>query len=219
MVAPSEDLRDGDLVARLMSGDEAAFAEVVAAYTPVMLHVARGHVATNASAEEVVQDAWLAVIRSLGSFQGRSSLRTWVVSITLNLARRRGTHDSRVVPWSSLVDDGDGPSVDPSRFRGPHDPYAGGWAVDGVPTSWAAWTPEQHALQEEAREVLGAALSHLPDRQRVVVTLRDVDGLTCDEVCATLGITAGNQRVLLHRGRSALRQLLEDHAVHAEVGT
>ncbi len=209
-----EPIPDNELVARLTAGDAAAFRYVVTRYSPVMLHVARGFVSTRASAEEVVQEAWLAVVRSLEGFEGRSSLRTWIVGITVNLARRRGVQDARSVPWSTVAGDDTTGTVDPSRFRGPHDPYPGGWTPAGAP---AVLPPEQQVLAGETRELLGAALGRLPGRQRVVVTLRDVDGLSSDEVCEALGISAGNQRILLHRGRSRLRQLLEDRYGRTEV--
>lgn len=198
---------DAALISRLRGGEEDAFAEIVGAWSPAMLHVARGFVSTHASAQEVVQDAWLAVLRGLGDFRGRSALRTWVLAITANLARRRGTVDSRTVPWTDLVRDGDA-TVDPARFRGPGDQWPGGWTPTGAPGPWG---PEASVLSAEARAVLVDALDKLPVSQRTVVSLRDIDGLTSDEVCAALSITAGNQRVLLHRGHARLRQVLEDY--------
>lgn len=199
--------RDAALVDRLLAGDRAAFAGVVTDYSPVMRHVARGFVASAAAADDVVQEAWLTVIRSLESFEGRSALRTWIVGITVNIARRRGVQDARAVPWSTVDDDGTG-TVDPARFQGPGDPHPGGWTSVGAPTAWA---PERRALDAEAAALVGAALAQLPEHQRVVVTLRDVDGLSSEEVCAALGLTPGNQRILLHRGRARLRQELEDY--------
>lgn len=198
---------DTALVNRLLGGDREAFVSVVTDYSPMMRHVALGFVAQPATADDVVQEAWLTVIRSLERFEGRSSLRTWVVGITVNIARRRGVQDSRAVPWSAVHDDGSG-TVDPGRFQQPGDPHPRGWTSAGAPTQWA---PESRALNAEAAQLLAAALARLPDNQRVVVTLRDVDGLTGDEVCAALGLSPGNQRVLLHRGRAKLRQELEDY--------
>jgi RNA polymerase sigma-70 factor (ECF subfamily) len=199
---------DAELVSRLRAGDAAAFRHVVQTWSPSMLHVARGFVATHASAEEVVQETWLAVIRGLDSFEERSSLRTWVFRILVNVARRRGVQDSKLVPWSHDTDDGLGPTVDPHRFRGSDDQWVGGWRADSAPRSWG---PEARALTAETRELLLAALGQLPPRQRVVVALRDVDGLSADEVCAALDLSSANQRVLLHRARAKLRQLLEDY--------
>lgn len=198
---------------RLKAGDRASFATVVTDYSPVMRHVARGFVSTPAAADDVVQEAWLTVIRSLERFEGRSSLRTWVVGITVNLARRRGVQDARSLPWSALTDDGSG-TVDPGRFQGPDGEHPRGWTSAGAPRPWA---PESRALDAEAAGLVAAALATLPDNLRTVVTLRDVDGLTGDEVCAALGLSPGNQRVLLHRGRARLRQELEDYYRGREV--
>lgn len=204
---------EASLLDRLRDGDERAFAEIVAAWSPLMLHVARGFVATRPAAEDAVQDAWLAVLRGLGGFQGRSALRTWVLAITANLARRRGATEARTVPWTDVVPDGNG-TVDPSRFRGPDDTWPGGWTPAGAPQPWG---PEATALSHEARTVLAAALDALPQSQRTVVALRDVDGLPAEEVCGALGISPANQRVLLHRGRARLRQRLEDYYRTEEV--
>lgn len=203
--------RDDDAVLSLLrSGDELAFADVVRRWSPVMLRVAHGFVSNAATAQDVVQEAWLAVIRGLDRFEGRSSLRTWVLAITANVARSKGASDARMIPFGGLSDDV--PAVDPSRFRSAPDPWAGGWTAVGVPTSWSRdGDPEGRVLAAEVRAVLHRALDQLPDRQRTVVALRDVHGLDSGEVCEILGISDGNQRILLHRGRSRLRQLLEDH--------
>lgn len=175
-----------------------------------MVRVARGFVSDGGTAQDVVQEAWLAVIRGLDRFEGRSSLRTWVLAITANLARSKGVSDARVIPFASLSDDE--PAVDPDRYRPAADPWAGGWTTAGAPTRWTGeGDPEGQTLAAEVRAALGVALHELPDRQRTVVALRDVHGLDSREVCQILGITEGNQRILLHRGRSRLRQLLEDH--------
>jgi RNA polymerase sigma-70 factor (ECF subfamily) len=202
------------LLERLRAGDRAAFADLVDAWSPLLLHVARLYVSTSASAEEVVQETWLAVIRQLNRFEGRSSLRTWVFRILENQARSRGVREARVVPWSSAfggaaTDDGGGPTVAPSRFRGPEDRWCGGWTPDGRPAGWQP-PPEDAAVAAEMRRELGAALDELPERQRRVVELRDVHGLSSDEVCSLLGLSPGNQRILLHRGRARLRARLED---------
>ena len=196
------------LLDRLRGGDRAAFAELVDAWSPMLLRVALLHVSTRASAEEVVQETWLAVIRQLDRFEGRSSLRTWVFRILENQARSRGVREARAVPWSTAFGDVEdsAPTVDPARFRGSEDPWAGGWTPKGLPFRW----PEEAAMAAEIRRELGAALAELPDRQRTVVELRDVHGLTSDEVCERLGVSPGNQRILLHRGRARLRARLED---------
>ena len=173
------------LLVRLRSGDETAFAAVVHAWSPRLLRVARTYVSTDASAQEVVQETWLAVVRGLGRFEGRSSLRTWVFSILANVGRTRGVRESRSVPWSSLVPaERSGPFVDSRRFRGPADEWPCHWTPVGSPQPW--------------------------QRQRTVVALRDVHGLSSDEVCAALAISAANQRVLLHRGRARMRAALEN---------
>jgi RNA polymerase sigma-70 factor (ECF subfamily) len=200
---------DEALLLRLRAGDERAFADVVDRWSPAMLRVARSYVSTDASAEEVAQEAWLAVLRGLGAFEGRSSLRTWVFRILVNLAKTRGVRESRSVPWSSMPSPDAGPTVDPDRFRGPDDEWPGHWTDDGAPPRWP--TPEAAALAEEVRSLVAAELARLPDRQRTVVELRDVHGLTSEEVCSALGVSAVNQRVLLHRGRARLRAVLEDY--------
>ena len=196
------------LLDRLRGGDRAAFAELVDAWSPMLLRVALLHVSTRASAEEVVQETWLAVIRQLDRFEGRSSLRTWVFRILENQARSRGVREARAVPWSAAFGDVEdsAPTVDPARFRGSADPSAGGWTPEGLPFRW----PEEAAMAAEVRRELGAALAELPARQRTVVELRDVHGLTSNEVCERLGVSPGNQRILLHRGRARLRARLED---------
>jgi RNA polymerase sigma-70 factor (ECF subfamily) len=199
------------LVADLRHGDEAVFARVVDAWSPAMLRVARAHVSTDASAEEIVQEAWIAVVRGLAGFERRSTLRTWVFRIVTNLAKTRGAREARVVPWSSLrgADEGSA-AVDPDRFRGPDDPYPGHWTLVGQPRPWLP-SPEDAAVADETRSRLAAALEQLPGRQRTVVSLRDVHGLSAREVCSVLDISPVNQRVLLHRARAHLRTLLEDY--------
>ncbi|GAA1991645.1 RNA polymerase sigma factor [Catenulispora subtropica] len=200
---------DGELAARLRGGDEAAFRLVLDAWSPSMLRLARSFVATAHSAEEVVQEAWLGVIQGVGRFEGRSSLKTWVFRILVNTARNRGAKESRTLPFSSLLPEDEGPTVDPSRFRPGSDPYPGHWNPGQKPQPWML--PETAMLRAEARRVVGAALAALPDRHRIVVTLRDVEGYSSEEVCAMLGISAGNQRVILHRGRAAVRARLEEY--------
>lgn len=154
-------------------------------------------------AEEVVQETWLAVLRGLHGFRGEASLRTWVHQILVNQAKRCGLREQRTVPFASLTDSDDGPTVDPARFRGPADPYPGHWRQ--APEEW----PEQVTLTREVHEIVADALRELPERQRVVVMLRDLEGHTSEEVCDLLGISTGNQRVLLHRGRAVVRTHLE----------
>jgi RNA polymerase sigma-70 factor (ECF subfamily) len=198
--APTWD--DRDLVASLRAGDEQAFAALIDGWSGSMLRMARLHVPSDSVAEEVVQDTWLAVLTGLDRFRGESSLRTWVYRILVNQAKTKGARERRTVPFASLSDE-EGPSVDPSRFQGAGDPHPGGWRR--FPDAW----PEQSLLAREVHQVVARALEALPPRQRAVVALRDLDGHTAEEVSELLTITAGNQRVLLHRGRAVVRAHLE----------
>jgi RNA polymerase sigma-70 factor, ECF subfamily len=201
-------LADDVLLARLRAGDADAFEQVVRAWSPQMLRYARTFVATDASAQEVVQETWLGVIRGLPRFEGRSQLRTWVYSILANQARRRGVNDQRTVPMSSLPGRDDERSVDPDRFLPAGDPWAGCWRDDRAPISWG---PEAQVLSGEVVVLLRAALDTLPPRQREVIVLRDVQDLSSEEVAERLGLTTGNVRVLLHRARTKVRERLEDY--------
>ncbi len=202
---------EDDVLRRLRAGDEGAFAEIVGSWSPMMLRVARFHVSTEASAEEIVQETWMAVVRGLDAFEGRSSLRTWVFRILTNLAKTRGVREARTVPMSALAPEtlDDGPAIDADRFRPPDDDWPGHWTSIGAPSSWP--TPEGSVLGSEIRARVGEALARLPERQRVVVTLRDVHGMDSEEVCTVLSISPANQRVLLHRGRAHVRAELEDY--------
>ena len=218
---------DEELVARLRDGDESAFALVLDCWSGGMLRLARSFVSTEASAAEVVQETWLAVIEGIGRFEGRSSLKTWTYRILTNTAKRRGAREHKVVPLSSVsagTGDGaapggrgggaaDAPTVDPARFRPAGDPFPGHWWE--FPLAWP--TPERGALASEVRGLLEAALAELPERQRVVITLRDVEGYASEEVCELLEITAANQRVLLHRARAFVRGKLEEYYNTQEV--
>jgi RNA polymerase sigma-70 factor (ECF subfamily) len=135
-----------------------------------------------------------------------------VYRILVNTAKRRGAREGRTVPWSSLTTEDEGPTVDPIRFRGPGDPFAGHWRE--FPAPWPS--PEQETLADEVRAQVVRALADLPDRQRVVITLRDVEGYGSDEVCSILDITAANQRVLLHRARAFVRSRLEEYFATVE---
>jgi RNA polymerase sigma-70 factor, ECF subfamily len=195
------------LVGLLRTGNDQAFGLVLDAWSGGMVRLARGFVTTEASAAEVVQDTWLAVVEGIDRFEGRSSLKTWVYRILLNTARRRREREGRAIPWSSLASEDEGPTVDPSRFQRAGEPYPGHWRE--FPAPWPS--PEQGALSAEIREQVAAGLAELPERQRIVVILRDVEGYDSDEVCVILGISAANQRVLLHRGRALLRRRLEEY--------
>ncbi|CAM3914623.1 RNA polymerase sigma factor [Kibdelosporangium persicum] len=206
---------DSELVARLRGRDETAFVLMVGSWSGGLLRLARHFVSTNDSAAEVVQDTWLAVIHGLDSFEGRSSLKTWVCRILVNTAKRRGVREGRTIPWSSLpVAQDQGPTVDPARFLGPESEDPGHWRV--FPQPWPMPSPEQEAVAKETRAVVEEALTHLPDRQRIVITLRDVEGYNAEEVCSILELSAANQRVLLHRARAFVRGRLEEYFAGAK---
>jgi RNA polymerase sigma-70 factor, ECF subfamily len=196
---------DDALVTALRNGDEQTFAALVDGWSGWMLRLAREHVPTPSVAEEVVQETWVAVLEGLDRFRGDAALRTWVYRILLNQAKRRGIRERRTVPFASLAPEDTGPTVDPERFQGPGEQYPGGWRQ--FPEEW----PEQVTLSREVHEVVASALTELPARQRVVVALRDLDGHSAEEVCDLLDISAGNQRVLLHRGRAVVRAHLEQY--------
>jgi RNA polymerase sigma-70 factor, ECF subfamily len=199
---------DAELLARLRCGDEAAFLELVDKYGPVMKRLALTYVRTASVADEVVQDAWLGVLRSLDRFEGRASLRTWLMRILANRARTRGAREARCVPFSSLVDDDEdeSPAVPPERFQGPEGCFPGHWAAS--PTDWRT-IPEARLLAQETLACVGEAMRQLPGRQQEVIVLRDVEGWSAEEVCEALGLSPANQRVLLHRARSRVRGALE----------
>jgi RNA polymerase sigma-70 factor (ECF subfamily) len=189
-------------VAGVRAGDEAVFAQLLNDWSRSMLLLARTFVSTDASAEEVVQDTWLAVVRGIDRFEGRASLRTWVYRILVNTAKKRGTRESRTLPWSSLAANHDaGPTLDLSLFRDRDEDYPGHWR--SFPDEWRS--SEQAVLAAEVRTQIRAAVDALPERQRVVIMLRDVMGHSSGEVCQMLEISGANQRVLLHRARSAVR--------------
>src|SRR5437763_6324736 len=165
---------------------------MVDAYSPGLLRMARMYARDRAVAEEIVQETWLAVLRGIDRFEGRSSLKTWIVRILMNTAKTRGQREARSIPFSAAAR-ADEPTVDPDRFLGPDHRWPGGWALG--PTDWP--TPEDQLLQDETREVILDAIDQLPDAQKAVITMRDVDGLPGDEVAEALGISDGNQRVLL----------------------
>jgi len=199
---------EAELIDRLRGGDEAAFTWLVDTYSPSLKRLALAFVSLDAVAEEVVQETWLAVLTGIGRFEGRSSVKTWLFKILTNRAKTRGAREKRTVLFSELEpEDRDGPAVSPERFLPPdHPSFPGHWSTP--PHPWSA-VAEQAAVQRETMEVLRRGLLSLPRSQRVVVTLRDVHGWPAHEVCAALELSEANQRVLLHRGRSRLRSILE----------
>ena len=206
MVGTASSSEDLSLVERLLAGDEAAFMHLVDQLQPTMLRIARMYVSTTAVAEEVVQDAWLGVLRGLRSFEGRSSLRTWIFRILTNIAKTRGQREGRSLPFTSLAgDDLDAPAVDPSRFD-PPDGGRGHWST--LPDDWSG-IPEERLLGHETLDVVGRAIASLPPMQAEVIRLRDALGWTSEEVRNALDLTETNQRVLLHRARAKVRSALE----------
>ncbi len=206
--APTVPTEEWELVGALRRGDETAFVRLVEALHPSMLRLAMHHVGDRAVAEEVVQDAWIGVLQQLDRFQGRSSLKTWVLRITSNRAKTRAVRERRTVPFSTLAaaEDVDEPAVEPDRFLPAGHRWAGHWA--SAPTSWRD-VPEDVLLSQETMTVVERAVQALPDAQRAVLVLRDVDGLGAAETCQLLGLSEGNQRVLLHRARAKVRAALE----------
>jgi RNA polymerase sigma-70 factor (ECF subfamily) len=198
-----------ELLAKLRAGDERAFEDLVERYHGTMLAVARTYARTSAVAEEVVQDAWLGVLNGLDRFEGRSSLKTWIMRILVNTAMSRGGREARSVPFSSLRGaEGEEAAVEPERFRGEGDGFPGHWRR--YPADWSS-LPETALLGRETLDVVKRTIEELPAAQRTVVALRDIQGCSADEVCDMLDISDGNQRVLLHRGRSRVRAALERH--------
>lgn len=209
--APVASPDDTQLLSRLRSGDASAFDTLVRRYHAPLKRLARAFVSTDASAEEVVQDTWVAVLAGLDSFEERSSLGTWIARILVNRAKTKGVRDARMTPFSALgEDDGEHDAsaesgVDSGRFDD-----RGMWSAP--PRRWEDdETPEQLVANQEAMALLASELRELPERQRVIVVLRDTLGWTAEEVCNALEISETNQRVLLHRARTRLRARLEHH--------
>jgi RNA polymerase sigma-70 factor (ECF subfamily) len=187
------------LLERLRAGDEDAFATLVESHDAALRRVARTFVHTEAAADEVVQETWLAVVRGLDEFEARSSLRTWIFRILVNRARTRASRDARSLPFSALEDD-ERPAVEPVAFD-----------ADGRWTSAPPrldHDPQTNLLRAELRERIVEAVDELAPAQRAVIALRDLVGLPADEVCELLDVTDGNQRVLLHRARARVREAL-----------
>ncbi|MEA2634963.1 MAG: hypothetical protein QOH92_1730 [Chloroflexota bacterium] len=207
---------DTELVERLRHGDEATFARLIDAYSAPLLRLAVTFVQSPSVAEEVVQETWMAVVTGIGRFEGRSSVKTWLFKILTNKAKTRALSERRTIPFSEFdSSNGDEPAVDPSRFLpASHPQWPGHWAT--APQPWSMG-PEGTALDRETLGVLRRGLEDLPRAQRVVVALRDVHGWPAADVCAVLDLTEANQRVLLHRGRSRLRAVLERYFADADL--
>ncbi|MGH3695266.1 MAG: RNA polymerase sigma factor [Pseudonocardiaceae bacterium] len=184
----SDPAADPDLVEALRRRDELAYRALVRRYTPLMLRLARQYVPSHAIAEEVVQDTWIAVLRGIDAFQGRCQLATWLMRILVNTARKRGVREHTAARWDALS-------------------VAG---ITAEPVQAPELSPEAVVLvlATETRALLEQAIRTLPERQRAVLVLRDIDGWPAEEVCAALEVSTGNQRVLLHRARSTMRSML-----------
>lgn len=198
------DADEARLVERLVAGEEHAFAALVSKLGPGMLRLASSLLRDRGAAEEVVQETWVAALEGLASFERRSSLKTWLFRILVNRAKTRRARDARTVSLPSMDEppEEDAPAVDPARFGAD-----GHWSAP--PVAWPGNTPERLVLLAESRAAISEALALLPERQRSVVVLRDVEGWSSEEVRAALDLTEANQRVLLHRGRSRMRAALE----------
>ncbi len=204
----NEELR---LVDALRKREESAFLELVNRYHAPLLRLATFYVPSRAVAEEVVQETWLGVLQGIDRFEGRASLKTWIYRILINRAQTRGQREARSIPFSAMSRpeaEPFEPAVPAERFRGPDDEWPDHWAVP--PKSWGA-DPEKRLLAQETRAIIQKAIDALPPNQREVITLRDVEEWTAEEVCNVLSISETNQRVLLHRARSKVRAVLEQH--------
>ena len=199
---------EAQLLEALRAGDEAAFAQLVREYQSSLVRVARIYVSTEAAAEEVAAETWLAVLNGLDRFEGRSSLKTWIFRILTNIAKTRAQRDGRTLPFSALQDPGRVPeaALDADRFLDPEHPrWPGHWAMR--PEPW----PEDALVAAETQAVVAKAIEALPPAQRAVISLRDVEGWSSEEVRNALELSETNQRVLLHRARSKVRRVLESY--------
>lgn len=208
IAGPPSAAPDEQIVAALRAGDERTFRDLFERSYPIMKRVARGYVSCEAVAEEVVQDTWMAIVTGIDRFEGRSALGTWMFSILTNQAKTHSARERRALPFSCVAPAGvEEPAVDPDRFQQDDEAWPGHWATP--PRPWQK--PERRLLSLEAREQLKEGLAQLPERQRLIVVLRDIEGLSAEEVCDLLDLSQENQRVLLHRGRSRLRGFLEEY--------
>jgi RNA polymerase sigma-70 factor (ECF subfamily) len=201
---------EAELIAGLRAGEEDAFAQLVDTYGASLMRVAGLYVRDRSVIQEVVQETWLGVLRGIGRFEGRSSFSTWLFRILTNTAKTRAVREARSLPFAALSDQAapDEPSVSADSFLGADTTWPGHWATG--PQAWK--TPLDDLLTAETRQMLGRAIDELPPAQRQVVTLRDVEGWSAREVCDALEISEANQRVLLHRGRTRLRTVIDRRA-------
>jgi RNA polymerase sigma-70 factor (ECF subfamily) len=205
-------LDDARLVKALRAHDERAFEELMRRYNASLLRVAQIYVPSRAVAEDVVQETWIGVFNGIDRFETRSSLKTWIFRILTNIAKTRGQREGRTVPFSALERPDAVPeaAVGPDRFlAADHERWPGHWS--SKPHPW----PEERLLAAETREVVDRAIERLPPAQRAVISLRDVEGWSSEETRNALEVSETNQRVLLHRARSKVRQTLEDYFMEA----
>lgn len=195
---------DAAFVARLRAGEQGAYRELVRRHHAGLVRLARVFCRVQATAEEVVQDSWIAVLTGIGGYSGEAPLKAWISGIVVNKARSRAARDGRVRSFSDFAgqDEADANGLDPDRFTA-----NGAWAEPPAP--WDGLTPEREAADRELLGYLAAEIETLPEAQRAVVLLRDVGGVEPAEICRMLGITDGNLRVLLHRARTRLRAAVE----------
>lgn len=205
-------LEETTLLEMLRQRDEAAFTQIVEQYHSSLVRLATIYVQDITSAEEVAQETWLAVLQGLHRFEGRSSLKTWIFTILTNKAKTRGERENRTLPFSALVEASPNePTVDQTRFNhSSAEKWPGHWAPGSAPVSWEG-VPEEQLLLRETLNVILEAINRLPENQRLVITLHDQDELSQQEICNILEISETNQRVLLHRARSRVRQALENY--------
>jgi RNA polymerase sigma-70 factor (ECF subfamily) len=201
------------LLAALRSGDEDAFGALVDAYGAAMHRLALTFVRSRAVADEVVQEAWLGALRGLDRFEGRSALKTWLLRIVANIARTHAVREARTVPFSSVelareADSEHEPALPIDRFQGPDEQHPSRWV--SFPLPWST-QPDNALLSGETRKLISDTIAGLPDGQRIVISLRDVEGWDSAEVCSVLELSETNQRVLLHRARSKVRAALEGY--------
>ncbi len=196
---------DLQLLAALRAGDEAVFNALVEQLYSSMVRIAMIYTSNQAVAEDVVQETWIAVLRGLDRFEGRSSLKTWIFTILTNRAKTRAQREARYVPLELPDENESEPAVESERFTATHH-----WRVDAMPGNWEG-VPEDRLLSGETQRLILEAIDALPPNQREVIRLRDIEDFTSADVCNILNISETNQRVLLHRARSKVRRALESY--------
>lgn len=201
------------IVERLRAGDETTFMMLVEEHQPAMLRIARMYVSSRAVAEEVVQEAWLGIVKGLDAFEGRSSLRTWMYRIVANIAKTRGQREGRSIPFSALSGDDDEPAVDAEWFQATTERFPGGWRT--FPDDWRG-IPEERLVAHETLASIGRAIDALPPLQAEVIRMRDVLGWTSEEVRNALDLSETNQRVLLHRARGRVRREVDAYLMEED---